>query len=151
MSYGRGGAGNLTQVVKPIETELKDFRRKSSASETPDEQQARRDGAQSPKDEGYFYSGRGGAGNLVASKVGAGNKSPTSDTLTAKPDSRLYGRGGVGNFDWSNTAEKEREEALKRKMELIRQSAERAVDSGLTKPGKAMLRDSDEHDDMDMS
>jgi hypothetical protein len=62
-------------------------------------------------------------------------------------DSRVYGRGGAGNFDNENLVEKQKEEALKKKLEQIRQVAERDVDVGLQKPQRVVVRRTeDEYD-----
>jgi hypothetical protein len=100
-----------------------------------------------------------GAGNLVLPKLPEGGKSPaspglnsrsasSSDVSSLKQETRSYGRGGAGNFDWSNEAEKKREEAIRLKMDQIRQTAEQDVDNELSRPGKAVLRASDELDSM---
>ncbi len=106
-----------------------------------------------------------GAGNLITSKKpeslpirtdaarSASRPSPAHDTSSqlrikpeSKPESRVYGRGGAGNFDWANEAEKQREAALRKKLEQIRQTAEREVDRVLQKPGKAMLKEDEVED-----
>jgi len=160
MSYGRGGAGNIALAqAEPPETELQPMGQKSTVERQTDN--GRSGSAVSQKEsDSYFYSGRGGAGNLVIPKASETIRSPSSSRAetdarspisplesNVKQESRSYGRGGMGNFESSNAVEREREEALKQKMEQIRKSAERDVEIGLSKPGKAMLRSSDELED----
>jgi len=168
MSYGRGGAGNITlnQGQEDLASSVGSRNTVLNSSSKLGGKALQESSSLTVKnEENHASSGRGGAGNLMPSKKSeslpirtdaarsASRPSPAHDTTSrprskpeSKPESRAYGRGGAGNFDWANEAEKQHEADLRKKLEQIRQTAEKEVDRVLQKPGKAMLKEGEVED-----
>lgn len=62
-------------------------------------------------------------------------------------ESRVYGRGGAGNFDAQNHASRQRDEVLKKQLESIHEVAAKRVENGLQKPVRAIVRHPEEEYD----
>jgi len=117
MPYGRGGAGNFEEATRQSSTPIakRDLEANPPSTATP---------VPAPPDQ-FAYSGRGGAGNYyspavlsqqgtfsttpstTASRSGQGDAAtaipaPASDSATASAAVPFAGRGGAGNYSFSD-------------------------------------------------